>query len=141
MLRLGTYSGVVIFLAFAVEYPVSAGDPPGGATAVPIHNLDGHSSEIVSVAFSGSLRFWDIPPDKERAKIQAHKNGIYAIAMSPDGKFIASAGGDRLLLQLQEAPTALAISPNGAQLAFGNGEGKIEFWDLTPEVLKKITTP
>ena len=54
MLRLGACSEV--FLAFAVAYPVSAGDPPGGTTAGIIHKLEGHSSEIVSVAFSGTGR-------------------------------------------------------------------------------------
>src|SRR5687768_2019934 len=37
------------------------------------------------------------PPDGSRRTLRGHSDGVYAVAISPDGKLIASAGRDRVI--------------------------------------------
>src|SRR5436190_4910569 len=64
--------------------------------------LQGHTGEVVSVAFSpdsktlasasydGTLKLWDITTGKERATLGEYKGCLGCVAFSPDGKTLAS---------------------------------------------------
>jgi WD40 repeat protein len=81
---------------------------------------------------------------KEVRKIEAHKGLIIALAISPDGKFIASAGAD-LAIQIRELETGkvvkafvggknrlrtLAFSPDGTQLLAGGEDQVVSNWNV-----------
>jgi len=82
MFRLGVWLGVVAFLGFAAEYPVWPAEPHEQADAGIIRKLEGHGSEVVSVAFSGSGRevhsasndgqvhVWDVATGKQMRRFQ-----------------------------------------------------------------------
>ncbi len=75
--------------------------------------------------------------------IQAHHDKIYDLALSRDGKTIISCSSDSMLSIVQLANArhhsidsaidrvlALAISPDGKQVAGGLIDGKIQLWDI-----------
>jgi WD40 repeat protein len=97
----------------------------------------------------GQVRFWDVtkPAAAELVRIPAEKNGVWSLAFSPDGKTLAvgvsfpSVGdtpapgeiwlwdvGQRpyvkrtVIKEVRKVPRSLAFSPDGARLAFGDGD-------------------
>ena len=102
-----------------------------------------------SVLVTGSafkpLRVWETATGKEIGKLEGHKSAIKAVAISPDGKFIASgdAEGNVILWEVfltarivttfkghSDEITALAFSPDSATLASGSADRSIRFWDV-----------
>jgi serine/threonine protein kinase/WD40 repeat protein/tetratricopeptide (TPR) repeat protein len=92
----------------------------------------------------GSLVLWDLRRETFSRPLTAHSAGVLEIASFPDGKRVVSGALDGSLvfwdpktwreivsLRLQRNLTGLAVSPDGARLAFG-GEW-IEVLDARPE--------
>jgi WD40 repeat protein/tRNA A-37 threonylcarbamoyl transferase component Bud32 len=80
---------------------------------------------------------------RQLATVNGHDRGVLAVAFSPDGTRIASAGADGVVTvrdrrALREALTlqgpaaevrALAFSPDGRRLAGGSADGTVHVWD------------
>jgi WD40 repeat protein/tRNA A-37 threonylcarbamoyl transferase component Bud32 len=84
---------------------------------------------------------------RQLATLEGHTDGVLAVAFSPDGTRLASAGADRVVKvwdQRGGAPraggalslrghaakvTAVAFSPNGRRLASGSADGAVRVWD------------
>ena len=86
-------------------------------------------------------------------ELPGHNAAVAAVAYSPDGRLIATAGGDDAILLHDSARkrpprrlkgqggdvTRLAFSPDGAQLASAHRNGKVVLWDLATGVGEPLT--
>jgi serine/threonine protein kinase len=120
-----------------------------------IATLDGHLRSVTALRFmpngqilisgsaDGTIRFWDLVRRQLLKTIQAHQDKIYDLALSRDGKTIISCSSDRTLSIVQLANArhhsidsaidrvlALAVSPDGKQVAGGLMDGNIQIWDI-----------
>jgi RNA polymerase sigma factor (sigma-70 family) len=96
------------------------------------------------------VRLWDVATSRELCRYAGHQASGLALAFSPDGKLIASGGGDVQrrdnAVHLWEAATgeiirrfdghhsgvsSLAFSPDGCKVASGGGDATILIWDAT----------
>jgi WD40 repeat protein len=129
--------------------------------------LTGHTSGLTNVVFSfdgrllatgsdtqsdepdGSVRFWDAETGQELFSLPAsHGDRVWGLRFSPDGRLLATAGGDttvklwqldldlysgRLLANLTShngTVSQVAFSPDGRLLASAGG-GESKLWDLS----------
>jgi WD40 repeat protein len=119
---------------------------------------------LVSGGYDGQLMWWN-PEDRKRIRsVPAHEKWIRQLAVSPDGKTIASASDD-MVSKLWDAETgkeirrltdhkpitphnypsmlfAVAFSPDGQFLATGDKVGHTAIWDVaTGEKVGEVETP
>ena len=96
----------------------------------------------------GTVKLWDVVTGQENASIEAHGARVWGIAISPDGKTLASAGWDGKIklwdvATLKERASftghtdrvyALAFTPDGKTLISGGGiqtkRGETKLWDV-----------
>ena len=100
----------------------------------------------------GLVGLWSLPDGKLLKELAGHKQSVWALAIGPDGKLLASGGQDRTIIiwTLPEgAPRqtlsthgivdSLAISPDGKTLAAGE-QGEIELWSLPDGTYRQAMT-
>jgi WD40 repeat protein/beta-lactamase regulating signal transducer with metallopeptidase domain len=104
-----------------------------------IYSKDG---KIVTSAGSGpTIRHWDAATGNELyLEFEGHRNGVAAVAVTPDGKRIAS-GGESIRLwdaatgkvahkiDVKGGVACLAFSPDGKLLASGGRDRLVHLWD------------
>ncbi len=94
----------------------------------------------------GAIQVWDAATGDLRARLRGHTAWLEALALSPDGKLLASGAYDRtvrlwdtvawapaphpVLQSNAGAVTRLAFSPDGIALAVGTYDGVIKLWNL-----------
>jgi len=109
------------------------------------------SSRIITVTRSGGsnrsnmIKVFDAATGCKLMTLQGHKESVYTVAFSPDGKRIASGSYDEKI-KLWDTQTgkelltlsghkgqvfSVAFSPNGKYLASGSGDQTIRVWDVT----------
>jgi len=91
------------------------------------------------------IRILDSISGQLRASIIGHKDRLRSVAYSPDGKLLATGGGDQLI-KIWNAETgqelatlaghqgdvwSLAFSPDGRTLASGSRDRTVRLWDVT----------
>ncbi|NJN86132.1 MAG: hypothetical protein HC881_07200 [Leptolyngbyaceae cyanobacterium SL_7_1] len=128
-----------------------------------LHTLEGHTDEVRSIAFSpmgrrtrtanadwllasgsydGTVRLWNATQGTCLSVLAAHRDWIWAIALSPDGHTLASASQDATvklwqietgecsqILNHPHPVRAVSFSPNGRLLASGSGIGSLSDCD------------
>ncbi|MBD2043547.1 serine/threonine protein kinase [Microcoleus sp. FACHB-672] len=113
------------------------------------------SNFIFASASYGTLRLWEENTGKLRhAFFDAHSNAIGALAMTPDGKLLASGSTDKTIrlwnleknFRIRTIPAhagsvnALAISPDGKTLISASDDKTIRLWRL-PTGKRILTIP
>ena len=107
---------------------------------------------LVSSSKDATLRLWDTQTGNLKGVI-SEKRGVKALGFSPDGKILASSGGENNAIRLWDFKTcqhvatlrgathsihSLAFSPNGVILVSGGGDSNIMLWQ--PKTGKHIHT-
>jgi WD40 repeat protein/tRNA A-37 threonylcarbamoyl transferase component Bud32 len=131
---------------------------PGHAAAVRrvVFSPDGKRLAAATVAprrvltwDSGEVTLWDLGTGHATLTLRGHPNGVQAVAFSPDGRRLISAGADPLM-KLWEPTTGqeiltldprhvdcindVAFSPDGTRLASASCDGTVILWNgATPE--------
>jgi WD40 repeat protein len=92
----------------------------------------------------GTITVWDVATGKERVTFAGHRDRVYSLAFSPDGKLLATGGDDgkvilwdwktgkRLALfeGHKEPVHTVAFSPDGKSLASGSWRDAVCLWDV-----------
>ncbi len=107
------------------------GTLPGGARALAFHP-DGSRLAVASLA--QTVRLFDLAEMQIAEELTGHRDAVTCVAYSPDGHWLASGGDDRTvrlwdartgleegMLELDTQVKALAFTPDGKQIATGNG--------------------
>jgi WD40 repeat protein len=116
--------------------------PDGGQLAI----ADGRIAE------EGTIRIADPGSGAIVASWKAHDDTIYDMAVSPDGKLLATAGGDKLAkiwdisshtetARIEAHATqilAIAFNPGATQLITGGADHQLKAWDLKTRDLTTV---
>jgi WD40 repeat protein len=121
-------------------------------TAEPAHSKPGREVATAPLPATGLIKVWDWASRKELKALRGCQYRILGLALSPDGRILASGGGlqgsagevklwdlasGRLIADLKGHKTwveSVAFSPDGKILVsaggWGTGPGEIKLWDL-----------
>jgi Tol biopolymer transport system component len=121
------------------ELPKLSGHPSGGVRRL-LFTPDG--KQLLSAGFDGVVRLWDLSSRKELRQLKVESGTVYSLALTGDGKTIATAGRDGLKLwdlpSGKEMPreemnhhscVAVAFSPDGKIVASGD-TSTVKLWEV-----------
>jgi WD40 repeat protein/DNA-directed RNA polymerase specialized sigma24 family protein len=124
-----------ILAEFCWQRDIELWDAVGGRL---LHTLKGHKESVWSVAFSAdgktlvscgddmTIRFWDVAAGKELRQI-AHGNRIGLVALSPDGKLLASVD---------------TIKHSAQNVTYWLNDFRVHLWDVaTGKELRQLAMP
>lgn len=92
----------------------------------------------------GIIHLWPLADAKPAATLEAHADNVLSLALSRDGKLLATGGADNIVkvwdvatrqaIAKLEGHTnhvlALAFNPDGTQLASGGADKELKVWDV-----------
>ena len=170
LLTMTEHGGAVVALAFSSDGRLLASgsyDHTGKlrdlAAGKVLHTLAG-GTKVNSVAFSpdgmtvalgsdDSITLWDTATGQLSRTLKGHSGNVFCIAISADGKRLASASADhtvilwdlrtgqqvRTLKGHGDVVRSVAFSPDGSFLASGSGDKSIRLWNvMTGEPIRTL---
>jgi WD40 repeat protein len=138
-----------LLLTFAALFLEAARGQQPGQAAIVISSPD---KKLTVTALDKAITISDAQTQKEVIKLLGHTGPITALAISPDGKHLASGSQDKtvalwnirdgrqvLRIQSGAAVTSLTITPDGKTLSARIADKTRIDWDLaTGKVLRKV---
>ena len=128
-------------------------------TALPISTIEGHVDAVygleftsrgdylVSVSADRNVKLWDWQTNKQISKPMTESSaGLYSLAVSPSGEFVAAAGEDKMIriwtisgnggtllksaFAHDSAILDLEFTPDGKILISSGSDKQVKFWDV-----------
>lgn len=110
--------------------------------------------DLITADESGGIRMWNTKDYSLTAVLEGHAKEVFALSVSPDGKYLASAGKDQLIkiwniggkkliktiYAYTGTITALDFSPDSTVLASASLKGVIELWAVKDGSFYHVTT-
>ena len=94
-------------------------------------------------AVDRTISITDAQTQQERLRLQGHTGAVSALAISPDGKLLASASQDKSValwdlatgkqlrtFKVDSAPTGVTFAADGRTLTSREADGTVRVWDL-----------
>lgn len=108
------------------------------------------SLKLVSGSFDKTIKLWQLDTGADIYALGERLKGVFALAVSPDGKLLASGGDETIelwnletgtlrhnLSQHQASVRALAIAPDSKTLISGSFDQTIILWSLPDGIVSK----
>ncbi|WP_336082730.1 nSTAND1 domain-containing NTPase [Nocardia sp. SSK8] len=137
--------------------PLGAALPTGSWVAAVAFAPDGRT--LYATGASGRVARWDLTDPRRPVALPeldlGHRGTAYAVAVRPDGRWLATAGDDRtvrlhdlltgvtrVLTGHDGAVRALAFTPDGDTLISGSDDSTARLWDVTdPDTAHALGAP
>jgi WD40 repeat protein len=112
--------------------------------------------KTVAIGSGNQVRRWDLKSGQELLpRLKASRDGVASLSFSPDGAFLAAAGGGSAIhvWDLARAKEAfgdrgsqgrllcLAFSPDGKTIATGDRDSRVRLWDRSGKELRALSLP
>ncbi len=98
---------------------------------------------MMATAYQSIIMLWDVGSTRMISRLNGHRDTIFALAFSPDRRFLASGSNDGLIVLWDLVSGAMAakfvtsggvssisFSPNGRYIVSGQFNGTQEIWDI-----------
>jgi len=109
---------------------------------------------VVTASWDGTAKIWDLESGRELATLRGHTGAVMDVAVSPDGKLVATGsldgtaklwdlatGRNQLTLFGHEGPVnTVAFSPDGRFVATVSGDGTVALHLLPIDELRELAS-